>query len=246
MLTKEKEEITWHSMLHDLVKTEGMDPWDIDISQLAKLYIDTVKELKEHDFRVSGKVLLAAAILLKLKSHRLVDEELGEFDRLLKGEDEELPDELLFDEDDEWAQEREDLKEAQLIPRTPQPRKRKVSIYDLVAALEQALEVKKRRVWNAAPPQNFEPPKKSRDITEIIKDVYGKIRSFFSTEEQKKMTFSQLIPSQSKDDKVTTFIPLLHLSQQRKIDLEQEEPFGEIGISLYTKKVEEETEGESA
>ena len=40
---------------------------------------------------------------------------------------------------------------AQLIPRIPQPRKRKVSIYDLVGALQKALEVKKRRVIRSIP-----------------------------------------------------------------------------------------------
>ena len=33
----------------------------------------------------------------------------------------------------------------QIYPRTPQPRKRKVSVFDLVQALEKALEVENRR-----------------------------------------------------------------------------------------------------
>ena len=36
----------------------------------------------------------------------------------------------------------------------------------------------------------------------------------------------------TKEDKVFTFIPLLHLTNQRKIDLNQENHFGEIEIVL--------------
>ena len=98
-----------------------MDPWDIDVSLLTQKYIGMLRTLKEHDFRVSGKVVLAAAILLKLKSHKLVGEDLTELDRLLIGVEEGM-DELGFEE----AAQIEKLTEIPtLIPRTPQPRKRK-------------------------------------------------------------------------------------------------------------------------
>ena len=42
MLLKE-DEITWQTILYDLVKTEEMDPWDIDISLLSQKYLETVK-----------------------------------------------------------------------------------------------------------------------------------------------------------------------------------------------------------
>ena len=131
-----------------------------------------------------------------------------------------------------------------LIPRTPQPRKRKVSIFDLVEALEKALEVKKRRLLNSIPPLNLEAPKKKKDITEIIREVYGRIKGFFLGL-QGSLTFSKLLPSQSKEDKVYTFIPLLYLAQQSKIELVQEIPFGEINVLLRRKeesKVEEKAE----
>ena len=123
-----------------------------------------------------------------------------------------------------------------LIPRTPQPRKRKVSIYDLVEALERALEVKKRRLLHSIPPMNVEAPKKKKDITEIIREVYIKIRTFFVSSVKDKLTFGKLLPSESREDKVHTFIPLLHLAQQNKIELVQESPFGEIQILLKTKE----------
>jgi chromatin segregation and condensation protein Rec8/ScpA/Scc1 (kleisin family) len=31
-----KDEVTWQSLLYELVKTEQMDPWDINVSMLTK------------------------------------------------------------------------------------------------------------------------------------------------------------------------------------------------------------------
>ena len=238
ILFSKADEVTWQSIIYELVKSEQMDQWDIDVSILAQKYIDMLRSLKEHDFRVSGKVLLAAAILLKMKSNKLVGEDLSELDRLLIGVEDEM-EELGFDETSAIPK----LGEIPtLIPRTPQPRKRKVSIFDLVEALERALEVKKRRLLNSIPPLNLEAPKKKRDITEIIRDVYGRNNSFFFSALKDKLTFSELLPSESKEDKVYTFIPLLHLAQQNKIELVQESHFGEIQVLL--KKKEEESKVE--
>lgn len=232
ILFSKADEITWQGIIYELVKSEQMDPWDIDVGQFAQKYIEMIRALKEHDFRVSGKVLLAAAILLKLKSTKLVGEDLNELDRLLMGVEKQM-EELGFEETSQIPK-LDDI--PSLIPRTPQPRKRKVSIFDLVEALERALEVKKRRLLQSIPPLNLEAPKKRRDITIIIREVYGKIKSFFISALSGKLTFSKLLPSESKEDKVYTFIPLLHLAQQDKIELVQETPFGEIRVLLKKKE----------
>ena len=239
IILSKSDEITWQSIIYELVKSEQMDPWDIDVSILTQKYIYMLKQLKEHDFRVSGKVLLAAAILLKIKSTRLVGDDLSELDRLLIGVEGEM-EELGFDETAEIPK----LDEIpSLIPRTPQPRKRKVSIFDLVKALERALEVKKRRLMNSIPPMDLEAPKKGKDVTQVIREVYGRIKLFFVNAIQGKLTFTKLLPSQSREDKVYTLIPLLHLAQQNKIELYQDAPFSEIEILM---KKKEESQGEES
>ena len=75
-------------------------------------------------------------------------------------------------------------------------------------------------------------PEKKVDISEIITNVYGRIKLFLKQKSHKKLTFSQLSPSDKKEDMVFTFIPLLHLSNQRKVDLMQYRHFGEIEINL--------------
>lgn len=230
ILYSKTDEVMWQSILYDLVKTEKMNPWDVDVSLLTKKYIEIIQQLKEHDFRISGKVLLAAAFLLKIKSERLVGEDFDELTRLLISIEEGDGEDEFGTFDDNLIPKFEEA--PTLIPRTPQPRKRKVSIFDLVKALQKALEVKKRRVLQSMPPLNLEVPKKPREITEVIKDIYGKIKSFFISGSKGKLTFSNLLPSASKEDKVYTFIPLLHLSQQNKVELVQSEPFGEIEVVL--------------
>ena len=132
-----------------------------------------------------------------------------------------------------------------LIPRTPQPRKRKVSVFDLVKALEKALEVKQRRVMNSIPPMDVKIPAKKKDISLIIKEVYTRVLSLLTSSRQDRIKFSQLLKSDTKEDKIYTFIPLLHLTTQRKVNLEQKEHFGEIEIMLNTEKVDKEIDAES-
>ena len=123
-----------------------------------------------------------------------------------------------------------------LIPRSPQPRKRKVSVYDLVKALEQALEVKKRRVLRSAPSLTLRLPSKMFDVGEAIHEVFDRIKAYFEKQNTQKMKFSQISPSDNKEDKVYTLIPLLHLTNMRKIDLEQDAPFSDFDILLLNKE----------
>ena len=43
LLMSKTDEITWQTIIFDLVKSEQMDPWDIDISLLTQKYIDFEK-----------------------------------------------------------------------------------------------------------------------------------------------------------------------------------------------------------
>jgi len=229
MLLK-KDEITWQNIIYDLVKSERMDPWDIDISILTNKYLDIVRKLTETNFFISGKVILASSILLKIKSTKLLTENISSFDNLLNPEEEEEIEQL---EDEQLAP------QPKLTIKTPIARKRKVSIQDLVSALEKALEVDKRRKVRIeryeSIPEEIEVPRKKVDIGKKIKDIYVKIVSFFETKKT-DITFTQLTPSPSKKDKVFTFVPLLHLENQNKISMYQSKPFDEIQIKLKNKE----------
>lgn len=241
-LIVEKDEISWKSLLMDIFKKEGLDPWDVDIGALTNSYIQRVKELQETNLKLSGKVLLASALLLKIKSRKLVGEDLDNFDNLLSSTDEMDEDEFYDGLESELrrGETMEDIPD--LAPRLPLPRKRKVSVHDLVKALEQALEVKQRRILRDMPAPKVEVPEKKFDITQAIKNLHLRIVSLFSA--KKSLKFKELLPSDSKEDKIFTFMPLLHLATNRKIDIEQEKPFGEIDIKVIGGKDGTERTGE--
>jgi segregation and condensation protein A len=233
------DEITWQSMIYDLVSSEKMDPWDVNVSQLSQKFLQRLKKYKEMDLKISGKVLLAAAILLRIKSYKFLEEDITALDALIasaNSEEEEFFDDLFMDEGEIYTNETQE--KPKIFPRTPQPRKRKVSVFDLVNALEKALEVYQRRPKKVKEHPKVSPPEKPRDISLVIKDVYNKIISFFEDKKTKapKLTFNLLLPDNTKQDKIFTFIPLLHLDNQRKIDLLQKKHFGEIFIDLLKSK----------
>ena len=229
----QKDEITWQAILLDLIKSEQMDPWNIDITQLTKKYLEAIRKMQESNFFISGKVLLACALLLKIKSNKLVNEEIYNFDSQLFKQEE------TFEELEELFQHapRPDYEKPRLTIKTPMPRKRKVTLQDLMGALQKALEVEKRRnvrreLLNTI---DVKIPENKVDIAELISKVYTKILDFFKTNKTETVTFTKLVNSTKKEDIVSTFIPLLYLDNQEKVIISQEEPFGEINVEVFKK-----------
>lgn len=226
----DKDEITWQDIIYDLIKTEKMDPWDVDVSHLAEKFINLLKEMKKMDFRLSGKIILAATFFLKIKSDKLLKEDLVFLTNMINPQEEDVMD--FLDEDIDYDLENRRKEKPILKYRTPQPRKRKVSVYDLVEALEKALEGDQKRYIKKLSDvaKNVKIPKKNKDITLIINDLYKKIEKTLTKVTHIK--FSQLLTTDDKEEKIYTFIPLLYLDTQRKIDIEQEEHFEDITICL--------------
>jgi len=223
-----KDEITWQTLIYDLIRSEQLNPWDIDISILTKRYIETLKKLKEANFFISGKILLAAALLLKIKSEKFINEDFVNFDNLLYPQS---LDELgLYDDAPNPYL---NYEKPELTIRTPLARKRKVTINDLMSALQKALEVNKRKVMRRLREEEITVPipEKKIDISALIKNIYNKIVEFFKYKKE-TLTFTKLVQSEKKEDKILTFIPLLHLDNEEKINITQNEPFGEIFIEI--------------
>jgi len=226
-----EDELSWKDMIYALIDEQSMNPWDIDITQLSQKFLEMLRKLKELDFRISGKMVLASAVLLKMKSDILVDEDIANFDNLMAGNGE---DTRLDDYDSQMTLVDENGR-PQLFPRTPQPRKRKVSVFDLVQALEKALEVENRRAKSVPNTKKLvlKLPQKHFDLGKSMESVYGKVETHYKSKKKDKiLTFDELVPGDSKHDKVLTFIPLLHLDNLRKVDLGQDKHFEEISVKL--------------
>ncbi|MFB6198910.1 MAG: segregation/condensation protein A, partial [Halobacteriaceae archaeon] len=128
----ERDEINWKTLIYELVREEEMNPWDVNVTALAKRFLELIQELKETDFRITGKLVLAAALLLKIKSDQLLEEDITALDSLIEGAEE--PVELLEQMPEPYEVDVEEPDPPELTPRTPQPRERKVSLHDLVGA----------------------------------------------------------------------------------------------------------------
>ncbi len=231
MLMK-RDEITWQSLIYELVRSEQMNPWDIDVGLLARRYLETLKKMKEMNFFISGKVVLASAILLKIKSYKLVEEDISNLDSILFKNEKEYDVDLT---EEETYEEKEDLK-VDLVLKTPHSRKRKVGIDDLIGALEKALEVDKRRIVRRMREKEIdvEIPEKKIDISKLIKNIFDRIKNALSKKEV--VMFSELVEDNKRENKIATFIPLIYLSNQQKVDLNQKEHFSDIEITLYESK----------
>lgn len=231
-----EDELGWKKVIYDLVESEQMDPWDIDVSLLAKKFIKVIREMQEHDLKIPGKIVLAAAILLKIKATHLVENDISNLDRLLNQTDE-IPEDELFDEIGQQMRNSGSLAHPQLIPRNPQPRNRKVSVHDLVDALQRAMATKKRILAQQRPtPYPYRPHRKI-DILDVIRDVYHKINYYSNKDKNAKVTYTKLLPPKAgKQEKVYTFMPLLHLENEQKIEMEQQKHFDEIVINVVKKE----------
>lgn len=228
-LLMRENEITWQSIIQDLVRTEEMDPWDVDISKLTQKYLETIKKLHEMNFFLSGKVILASAMLLKIKSNKLVEEDIGNFDNYLFH-----PETLEQLEDFGEYRDRPQIDVPGLGIKTPQARKRKVSLAEIMGALDKALKVNHRRLLRDRFYADIKAPTmpgKTINMSELIADMLNKVKAVFK--EKQKVTFTSLLsPKPDKQEKILTFIPLLHLDSQQKIDMQQETPFEEIDIHI--------------
>lgn len=223
-------EIGWQDIIYDLINTEQLDPWNIDIIILTDKYLEKISQIEEADFFVSSKVLLAASLLLKIKTEIIMDKYIKSIDEILFGKEE---------KSEKTHFERIELDEEipELVPKSPIPRFKKVTLKELMESLNKAIitenrkikkEIIKRRV---AIETSFSIPKRKFNIGDKIKDIYNTLSRIFKNSSDKKISLHDFVKG-SKEEKIISVLPLLHLEMQKKIWLEQHEHFEEIYIWL--------------
>jgi len=194
------------------------------------------------NFNLSGKVILAASILLKLKTRELgltafqehTDPEwVGykeEAIRVALTQDE-------IEEEQAIATAANQYGVPQLVHKIPTGRTRPVTVFELMNALKKAITIQARREVRqetrieAAKPQKHIMPK-TVDIYKKIHRVHGKLRELTHSLKSDRVEFEQICRSQDRKDKVWTFVPLLHLANDEKVELHQELPFGKIFVEM--------------
>ncbi len=222
-------EIGWQDIIYDLINTEQLDPWDIDLIILTDKYLEKIQKMEEMDFFISGKILLAATLLLKIKSEILLNKHIKNIDEILFGKKEEKK--IIREEKIEFNEEIPEL-----IPISPLPRSRKITLKELMDSLNKAINTENRRIKRKVVAHNYldnqiQQTKKVTGIKDRIRMLFKKILSNFKEKEMKRISYTELVGT-DKEEKILSFSPLLHLEDQKKIWLEQEKHFEEIYIWL--------------
>ena len=235
VITSKKHD--WYDIIYELINSEQLDHWDIDLVVLTRRYFEKIAELEEADFYISSKVLLAAALLLRIKSEFLLNKHIKDIDEVLFGRKDSIKDiyEKISIDENELPM---------LIPKTPLPRLKKVTLDELMSALNKAINTESRRIKrevaikNAKRLSEVDFPKFQRiDLKDRIRQFYAKILTIIkkSKENEKllnKVSYSHLT-GKEREEKLACFLPLLHLSNTKKLWLEQENHLDEICIYLY-------------
>lgn len=216
------ENQSWESIIYHIVSFEGLNPWDIDIIKLTDSFLEYIENLKTIDFRIPAKVVLVAAILLKLKAETLFPSEERE---MFEPED---------GKENEYLLLRQKLSEIKIVPPIERLPQRPVNLEELVEALRKAIQVKERREVKKrilgrrlSKEINLE----EEDIELRIKKLMDEIDFLIKKLKVKKVEFSKVVDKWERSEIVRYFLPLLYLASRGKVATEQEDFFKEIFIS---------------
>jgi len=211
-------ELSWKDMLYEIIST--LDPWDVNIIELASRYSKKVDEMQKMDFHVPANVMLVSSILLRMKADVLHFSDLesseGEFDY----DD--------YDYSDNEFNENLDLElEIPIVIKPKRVPKRKVTAIELIAAIQEVMKEKIKEVRNKKIKfENMVIPLEP-DIKKLVEEIYNKILKILKKKES--VTFSEI--TKKREDKLRVFLSLLYLSNKQKLKLQQKKMFEEIFIS---------------
>jgi segregation and condensation protein A len=220
------EKESWEEVIYQIISLENLNPWDVDLVKLTDRFIEYLNKLEKFDFRVPGKIVFVAALLLRLKADYL----------------------SIFEEEETI----EDIaKQPQMVDLGIDPSlvklglpmrripKRQITLEELMGALQKAMQVRVRRdlrkhAWR----ERIASQIVEEDITKRIERMMGEIESAMKKQHSDQVSFNDLVKKWEREEIISKFIPLLHLEQDKKISTEQIDFFKDIII----KKLEEETQ----
>lgn len=243
------------AILVQMAKFGKIDPWNVDIVDITDKYLAHLFQLKSQNLRLTGRTLLFAAILLRLKSNVLEGIDASQF--------EDTPQDELDYTDDDW----DDMMAAdseistnnvisldEVLQRRTSVRlnrSRMVNLKDLIKqlqfyeeldrkqALKNAHERAKRRVRSYArlTPDDIVNLAHDEYIEKSVDVLRENLERIFATEEKVELKTLTLLGM----DKISAYIALLFLSAESDIDLVQEEFYGDLYVVPYHPHQQQET-----
>lgn len=231
----------------ELVIQEKLNPWKIDLKKFVSLYMKRIKDEREIDFIIAGKIIYMAWNILKKKSELVLDS--------MSVEEEEN-----FESFDSWAmdfdlgggfevyetttEENVDydvMNTMKLREPVRREEQRPVSLFDLITAINEAKreieKKKKRKKIREKFKFNLEEKVHKEDLEEEIKEVWERIID----SGEKELALS-LIYDGSNEEFVKVFISLLFLEKFGKVELQQYVPYEEIYIRVIDNQIAKDAE----
>lgn len=241
-INPENKEVDGIEILVQMAKQGKIDPWNIDIIDVTDKYLTHLFQSKAQNLRLTGRTLLFASILLKLKSNILEGVELSDFEPQVEEPNLEFDDDTL-DYESEYIPTNNVVSIDEVLQRRTSVRlnrNRVVTLRDLIRQLEfyemldkkqslkNAHERAKRRVKNYS---NLSP----EDIINLAHDEYiekGVQRLRANLEEilnrQDKIELNEL--TLLGMDKISAYISLLFLTAESNYDLVQDEFYSDLYV----------------
>ncbi len=222
-------------LLHLINKLE-IDIYDIPMAEITEQYLSFIKTMKTIELNVASEYLVMAATLLHIKSKMLLPKEKVEIDDTY----EEDPREELIERLIEYRKYKEaalKLKEKetgneQSFTRPPimfqQVIEKKevvqgdLTVYDMIDALENVL---RRKSW--IEPMETKIDRFEISIEEAMLNIIDQLK-----EKNASLEFNDLFPINHKRYIVTTFLALLELMKEQKINIQQADRFAPIYVRL--------------
>jgi segregation and condensation protein A len=208
-----------------------MDPWDIDIGELARRYRHYVEALRELRFEIPGRMVLTCSILLRMQSDDLLAAS-------RPTERNDLFDELEEAVEEEAAAWEEPLEPEEFsLPIVRRPR-RQVTLVDLRRAFAAAMKVSRRRTVRHLQQEEDEEEDDifehfqigGENLSDRLRSLFGKIKELLTG--RRMISFFRLLDRGDKDERVRCFFEVLHLTAEGEIVCCQEEFLGDITITL--------------
>lgn len=239
------QELDGIEILVSMAKTGKVNPWNIDIVDITDKYLTQLFQMKSQNLRLTGRTLLFAAILLKLKSNILENIDIVEFEGGNEG-----PEFDEFDISDDFGQEdnygysqSNVVSIDEVLQRRTSVRlnrNRVVTLKDLIRQLEfyemidkkqslkNAHERAKRRVRSYANLSSEDIINLAHD--EYIEDSVQKLRENLAQifKKENKIELSEL--TLLGMDRITAYIALLFLSADSDYELVQEEFYSDLYV----------------
>lgn len=254
-IAKTEAQVDGIEILVSMAKSGKIDPWNVDIVDVTDKYLAHLFQMKAQNLRLTGRTLLFAAILLRLKSNVLEGIDATQFE-------DQQEDEFEYNDDD-WSYEEEEINTNNVISldevlqrRTSVRlnRSRMVNLKDLIKqlqfyeeldrkqSLKNAHERAKRRVRSYARLTADDIVNLAHEeyIEKSVDILHENLKRIFETEERVELSTLTLLGL----DKISAYIALLFLTAapDSDVDIEQDEFYGELYAVPYRKNVDSEKE----